>query len=265
MIGRVLGIFGVGLMGGSIGLHARSNGVYVTGCDADPAALDAASEVGAIDAAVTPETLVNEADTLVIATHLEPTVRELDRLSGWPRTPALVLDLASVKVPVVAAAEGVANFVATHPMAGSERSGARAARADLFDGCSWAYVPSGDAELDARAREFIRWFGAFPVATSAEAHDRIVALTSHLPQIVASCYAALVGEGEPETQQLCGPVARELLRISDMNAPMWRDILRANAHNVEPALRRLASALDGAADDLARLEISTRSNARAAL
>ena len=174
-----------------------------------------------------------------------------------------MLDVASVKVPVVAAAAGVANFVATHPMAGSERSGPGAARADLFDGCSWAYVPSGDADLDARAREFIRWCGGFPVATSAEAHDRIVALTSHLPQIVASCYAALLGKSESEAQQLCGPVARELLRISDVNAPMWRDILRANAHNVEPQLRRLASALTSAADDLARLEISTRSNARA--
>lgn len=262
MIGRVLGVFGVGLIGGSVGLHARANGVYVIGSDADPAALDAASEAGAIDAAVTPETLTKEADTLVLATHLDPTLRELERLAGRPHTPALVLDVASVKAPVVAAAARVANFVATHPMAGSERSGAGAARADLFDGCSWAYVPSGDADLDARAREFIRWCGGFPVAVSAEAHDRIVALTSHLPQIVASCYAALLGEGESDAQQLRGPVARELLRISDMNAPMWRDILRANAHNVEPQLRSLATALTSAAD---ALEVSTGSSVRAAL
>lgn len=262
MIGRVLGIFGVGVMGGSIGLHARGNGVYVIGYDVDPAALDAASEVGAIDAAVAPETLAREADTLVLATHLEPTLRELERLAGRPHTPALVLDVTSVKVPLAAAAAGVANFVATHPMAGSERNGPGAARADLFDGCSWAYVPSGDANLDALAREFIRWCGGFPMATSAEAHDSIVALTSHLPQIVASCYAALLGESESEAQQLRGPVARELLRISDMNAPMWRDILRANAHNVEPELRRLAGALISAAD---ALEVSTGSNARAAL
>jgi prephenate dehydrogenase len=261
VIGRVLGIFGVGLMGCSIGLHARANGIYVIGSDVDPAALDAASAAGAIDAAATPDTLAKEADTMVIATHLEPTLRELERLAGRPSTRTLALDVASVKVPVVAAAAGVAKFVATHPMAGSERSGPGAARADLFDGCSWAYVPSGDADLDARAREFIRWCGAFPVATSAEAHDRVVALTSHLPQIVASCYAVLLGESESDAQQLRGPVARELLRISDMNAPMWRDILRANAHNVEPELRKLASALISAADSL---EFSTGSIVRAA-
>ncbi len=263
MIDRVLGIFGVGLIGGSLGLRARAGGVYVIGCDADPAALDAASAAGAIDAAATPETLANRSNTLVIATHLEPTLRELERLAGRPGpSPGLVLDVASVKVPVVVAGARVANFVATHPMAGSERSGAGAARANLFDGCPWAYVPTGDADLDARAREFIRWFGGVPVATMADAHDRVVALTSHVPQIVASCYANLLGKGESEAQQLRGPVARELLRISGMNAPMWRDILRANGSNIEPELRRLANALNSAADSL---EISTGSNARAAL
>jgi len=262
VIGGVLGIFGVGLMGGSLGLHARRNGVYVVGCDADPAALDAALAAGAIDTAATAGTLATQADVLVLATHLDPTLRELGSLAKRASAlPGLVLDIASVKVPVVAAAEGLENFVATHPLAGSEKSGVGAASADLFDGCAWAYVPSGNAGLDARAREFIRWCGGYPVTTSAEEHDRIVALTSHLPQIVASCYAGLLGESELEAQQLRGPVARELLRISDMNAPMWRDILRANAHHVEPQLRRLAMALSSAAD---RMEISTGSIARAA-
>ena len=100
------------------------------------------------------------ADECVIAAHLEPTLLELERLARASEpTPALVLDVASVKVPVVSAARGLHNFVATHPMAGTERSGAGAARAELFAGCAWAYVPSGDARLDARAREFIRSVG----------------------------------------------------------------------------------------------------------
>ncbi len=263
MTGRVLGIFGVGMIGGSLGLHARGKGVYVIGYDVDPAALDAAAEAGAIDAAAAPDALARAADVLVIATHLAPTLRELERLADrCDAPPRLVLDVASVKAPVVAAASGLKNFVATHPLAGSERSGAGAAHADLFEACSWAYVPSGDAAVDARACEFIRWCGGLPVATSAATHDRIVALTSHLPQIVASCYADLLGECKSEAQQLRGPVARELLRISEMNAPMWRDILRANAHNVAPQLRRLASALSAAADSL---QVNTESIVRAAL
>jgi prephenate dehydrogenase len=261
--GHVLGIVGVGVMGGSIGLRARRSGVRVVGSDSDPAALEAARKAGAIDATASPDALAAMVDVLVLATHLDSTLLELARLASEPTTsPPLVLDIASVKAPVVRAAERLTNFVATHPMAGSERSGVGGARADLFENCSWAYVPSGDDSLDARACEFMRWCGGTPVAIGAQEHDRIVALTSHLPQIVASCYSALLGESESDAQQLRGPVARELLRIADMNAPMWRDILRANAHNIEPQLRKLGNELSSAADALV---FSTASNAREAI
>ena len=143
------------------------------------------------------------AGVLVIAAHLEPTLREIERLaSASAPTPALIVDVASVKLPVVAR-RGLRNFVATHPMAGTERSGV-AARADLFDGRTWAYVPSGDENLDRRARRFIESMGAVPFAISAEDHDRAVALTSHVPQIVASCYASCFAP----TKAPSGSVAR---------------------------------------------------------
>jgi prephenate dehydrogenase len=263
VIGDVLGILGVGVIGGSIGLSARRKGVYVVGSDSNPAALDAARKAGAIDASAPPEALATTTDVLVLAGHLDSTLVELARLvSRGTAGPALVLDVSSVKVEVVRAAENLRNFVATHPMAGSERSGAVAARADLFENCPWAYVPTGDDLLDSRARDFIRWCGGAPIAMGAQQHDRVVALTSHLPQIVASCYAALLRESESSAQQLRGPVARELLRIADMNAEMWRDILRANGHNIEPHLRELARKLSSAADALAP---STVSNVRGAI
>jgi prephenate dehydrogenase len=247
----VLGILGVGVIGGSIGLRARGNGVQVVGADSDPVALDTARNVGAIDAVVAPEMLSRLADIVVIAAHLEPTLREIARLANEPSGPALLLDVASVKVPVAGAAKALSNFVATHPMAGSERSGPSAARPDLFEGCSWAYVPTGDRELDARACRFIESLGGIPVAMTAEEHDRLVALTSHLPQVLALCYARMLRAAGENAEQLCGPVARELLRISGMSAAMWGDILQANAHNIEPELRRLSRELDAAADALA--------------
>lgn len=247
----VLGILGVGVIGGSIGLRARGNGVHVVGADSDPVALDTARNVGAIDAVVEPEMLSRLADIVVIAAHLEPTLREIARLANEPSGPALLLDVASVKVPVAGAAKALSNFVATHPMAGSERSGPSAARPDLFEGCSWAYVPTGDRELDARACRFIESLGGIPVAMTAEEHDRLVALTSHLPQVLALCYARMLRAAGENAEQLCGPVARELLRISGMSAAMWGDILQANAHNIEPELRRLSRELDAAADALA--------------
>jgi prephenate dehydrogenase len=141
-------------------------------------------------------------------------------------------------------------FVGTHPMAGTERSGVAAARADLFEGRPWAYVPSGDPKLDERARAFIVSLGGEPLAMEAHEHDGIVAITSHVPQVVAFCYARRLQE-RPGAQQLCGPVARELLRISTMSGAMWDDILAANAPNVARELRLLAAELDAAADGLA--------------
>jgi prephenate dehydrogenase len=246
-----VGIFGVGAIGGSIGLRARQNGMRVIGADCDAAALEAALEVGAIDDAATGDQLGELVDVLVLAPHLKPTLEEIERLKGASGTLAsLIIDGSSVKTPVVRAASGLANFVATHPMAGTERGGVGAARADLFDGRTWAYVPSGDEALDARARAFIESMGAVPFAISAEEHDRAVAITSHLPQIVAWCYAKLLRDQGTDAEKLCGPVARELLRISGMSSAMWRDILSANASNIKPRLSDLITELDTAGDAL---------------
>jgi prephenate dehydrogenase len=255
MSARAIGLFGVGLIGGSIGMRARAHGARVLGYDCDRAALAQAHACGAIDEATGEDELTRSADVLVLAAHLEPTLRKLERLRGGsaPRA-TLVMDVASVKMPVVAAARGLGNFVATHPLAGSERAGARAARADLFEGRSWAYVPSGDDRLDRRTREFIASLGAAPFAVSAEEHDRAVALTSHLPQLLGVAYARLLRDRDVD-QRLYGPVARELLRVSKMHFAMWRDTLRSNAANIDSELRRLNAALLSAADALAAEEL----------
>ncbi len=251
MTPKVLGIFGIGLIGGSIGLRARRNGLEVLGYDSDPAAVKGARAAGAIDTATTRDELSHRADVLAIAAHLGATLGEIQRLrKRGDAVCALVLDVASVKTPVVAAARGLKNFVATHPMAGSERSGVSSARADLFEGRPWAYVPTGDAQLDRRACDFIVSLGGLPLAIDAEEHDRIVAITSHVPQVFAYRYARLLREKEGNAERLSGPVARELLRIANMNPVMWREILSANATNVGSDLRRLAAELEAAANEL---------------
>lgn len=246
-----VGIFGVGAIGGSIGLRVRGEGRYVIGADSNDAALEEALALGAIDARASVEEIPGAVDCYVIAAHVGPTLREIERLRSAPVLATLIIDVASVKVPVAKAADGLPAFVATHPMAGTERSGVRAARADLFNDRPWAYVPSGDAALDQRATGFIDSVGGVPFAISAEEHDRAVALSSHLPQLLASCYAQLIASGEPVARELCGPVARELLRISGMSFNMWHDILEANAGNVERPLRDLIGKLELAANALA--------------
>ncbi len=250
---RVVGIVGTGLIGGSIGMRARREGAVVVGYDEDAGALAQALEVGAIDFAATRDELYARAGTVAIATHLDATLAELGKLRAeGPLRATLIVDVASVKAPVAAAATGVAHFVATHPMAGSERSGVRAAGPELFEGKSWAYVGSGDEPLDARARAFIASLGARPLEVEAAEHDRIVALTSHLPQVVASCFAARANEcRDAAFDGLCGPAARELLRLGNSGFQMWAPILAANAANVAGELRTLAEALLAASEAIA--------------
>jgi prephenate dehydrogenase len=256
VIAKRLGIIGVGAIGGSIGMRARRNGAYVIGADCDHAVLDGARELGAIDAIAAAQELPSFVDAIVISAHLEATLEQIARLANAPATPALVVDVASVKLPIVRAARGLRHFVATHPMAGTQRSGVHGARADLFDGCPWVYVPSAEAGVDERACRFISSFGAIPTAMTAEEHDRAVALTSHLPQLVASAYVHLLRSAPSQTELPLGPVARELRRVSGMRFEMWREILRANAANVEPQLRRLALELEAAADALAHDDVA---------
>lgn len=258
-----VGIFGVGAIGGSIGLRARANGAIVLGFDCDQSALDAARTLGAIDELVGRAELPHRVDVLVIAAHLEAALDEIVSLRGETGAfPELVLDVSSVKRPVVTAAQGLRNFVASHPMAGTQNSGVRAARADLFEERPWAYVPTRSAALDARAREFIGSLGGVPVAMSAEEHDRIVAITSHVPQVVAGSFARLLHGSEPGAERLCGPVARELLRISTMSDAMWRDVLAANAENVEQGLRRLIAELEGYLSRASTAGVTPQSEAR---
>jgi prephenate dehydrogenase len=233
----VLGIIGTGFIGASIGLRARSAGTQVIGYDRSPQTAVEAAARGAIDRAVSWECLVEESDTIVVAAYLRGTLETLERFAlAPPSKAALILDVASLKAPIVAATRALPAFVATHPMAGGERGGPAASRGDLFEGATWAYVPRGDTALDARAKRFIGMMGAVPYAIEAEEHDRVVAVTSHLPQMIAWCYGRIVEKNDPRVSALCGPAARELLRLATMDDAMWVDVLRANAANVEPAL-----------------------------
>lgn len=247
-----LGIIGTGLIGASIGMRAREFGWRVIGCDADSGAAEEAVRCVAIDESVSRDTLLERANTIVIAAHVAGTLAHLEHMrSVQPRNARLIIDIASVKAPVVEAARGVRNFVPTHPMAGRERSGPRAAARDVFEGKTWLYVPTGDRELDWRAVEFIGAFGASPVEVNAEEHDRIVAFTSHLPQVFATLFAR---RAAPQHEAYMGPVARELMRLSRSNPAMWHGILEANAANIASELQALSTDLASVAHALERGE-----------
>lgn len=253
----VTGIVGTGLIGASIGLRARANGDMVLGADRSGDALRVAREREAIDEAVPIDDMLERADRIVVAAPVSQCIAVLSSLSGRTLRAQLVLDVASVKMPVILAAADVLSFVGTHPMAGSEHSGPAAARADLFAGKTWAYVSVKSAAVNARAVAFIESMGALAFEVDAEAHDRAVALSSHVPQLFATLFSQRVASRRGEIAQLRGPVARELLRLGHSDYSVWKDVLDANAKNIVPELQALVRALEAAVRDLQTRDFDT--------
>jgi prephenate dehydrogenase len=246
-----LGVIGTGLIGASIGLRGRDLGWRVAGFDSRATEANAALERGAIDEIVTHDAIYEQADAVVIAIPPRATVAELDTLRGRGVRARLVLDVASIKAPVSEAGRGVSNFVATHPLAGSERSGPGAARATIFFGKAWLYVPPDDKALEMRARDFIGAMGARAVPADANTHDDLLALTSHVPQLLATLFGKTVRQQKvAEIEEFCGPVATELMRLGNSNVEMWREIFAYNSTNVAKHARELASKLNAAAEAL---------------
>jgi prephenate dehydrogenase len=240
------------LLGASIGLRARSRGSEVYGWDLVPANAEAALAVGALDRiAASFEDLAARSQLLVLAAPLDGTLALIDRLKAAGLRGGLILDVASLKLPIVQRAEGLPQFVATHPIAGSERSGARAATAALFEGALWTYVRGTDRE--AAVREFIEAMGARPLAVDAAEHDRVLALTSHLPQVLGTVLAQHIGErlDDPLVRALCGPGAASSMRLGGSPWSMWRSLLSGSAAAAAAQeVRSLCDVLAQAASEL---------------
>jgi len=245
-------ILGTGLIGSSIGLAARSAGFATVGWDLDPDAARASAAGGALDeVARSAAEAAACADVVVVAAPVDGTLALLRAFPAAPKA-GLILDVASVKTPVVAAAKGLANFVPSHPLAGRELRGPRAAQADLFSGRTWAYVPPGDPALETRARSFIEALGARPLAISAERHDAVVALTSHLPQVVASALGSLLASrlDDPMVLALCGSGMRSMTRLAASDWSVWGSVLEANSVAVAQEVRALVGILRSVAEAL---------------
>ncbi|TAM90093.1 prephenate dehydrogenase/arogenate dehydrogenase family protein [bacterium] len=219
-----IAIVGTGLIGASLGLAWRAAGHTVVGVDADPAALAAALARGAFERGVDFEQ-ARDGQALVLAAPLDAVCMLLESLRGG-RVPPLVMDVASLQEPTLRAALGLAGFVTTHPMAGREGGGAQSADAGLFRGHPWIYQPGG-GEPEATAVRLIGETGAVAVPMDAAVHDRAVALTSHVPQLLALALARSVGRRieEAGVREAAGPGLQGALRLASARWTMWRPLL----------------------------------------
>jgi prephenate dehydrogenase len=243
-----IAVLGVGLIGGSIGLATRRRAdAQVSGYDADPRVLARALELGAIDrAADGVADAVAGADVVFVATPvgaLAVTVREA--LNAAPAA-CVVTDVGSTK-RVLAEASADERFVGGHPLAGAETAGVEHAREDLFDGAVWYLTPAPSTAgvLYERLHRLLTAIGAQPTAIEAETHDRLLAVVSHLPHVLANVLvaqaASTLGEAADGRVPAVGPSFRDVTRIAGANSAIWTDIYIANRDSLLDAIDELSA------------------------
>lgn len=232
-------VVGLGLVGGSLARALRRARYRVIGVDRAGVCrrAKAARAVDATFADVCKAALV--ADVIVLAAPPAANRALLRRLAPFRRL--VVTDVGSVKGAIVREARrlGLRQFVGGHPIAGSERAGFGASRADLFRGHAWALVPAEDARAFRIVRELVRATGARPIRMRADEHDRALAYLSHLPQLVAwALMDAARGDAVAARRlRLAGPGFRDMTRLARSPRPLWREILAENRPEVARALR----------------------------
>ncbi len=234
-----LAVVGTGLVGTSVALAARRAGVsQVKGWDSDPATLRAA----AVDGAGSLPEAVAGAELVVVAVPvgaLVATVRDV--LAAAPE--ATVTDVGSTKRALAAVEDS--RFVAGHPVAGGATGGPGRASADLFDGAVWFLTPSVNAETERveGIERFVAALGARPVRIDAAAHDRMLAVTSHLPHVLANLLMHAAARAGDDALGYAGASLRDMTRVAGANPDVWADIFVANGELIAAALESLAGEL----------------------
>jgi len=241
---------GVGLLGGSIGLALRnaSPKTHIVGYGHRLESLKKASEINAIDAIETDaKKSVAGSDLVILCTPVGTFADLLAQIAPNLARGVIVTDVGSTKRSIVRMAEATlpatAKFIASHPLAGSEKRGVEFSRADLFADqlCILTPTKKTDAAALKRIESFWRSLGMRIASLTPEDHDRLLADVSHLPHLLA---AALIAMQDDKGLDLCGKGFLDATRIAGGDGGLWRDIFIDNADNLKAAVGRLKKQLD---------------------
>jgi prephenate dehydrogenase len=234
-------VVGTGLIGGSIALGLRRRGWHVSGIDAGSDRARQALESGAIDAIGDDLS----ADVIFVATPAASVAHLVIQLLSQPerRADAVVSDVSGVKTAIVEAADHP-RFIGGHPMAGSEQIGLHGADPDLFEGAVWVLTPTSATDLEAfnRLQGVVASLGADVLVLSPADHDRLVAVVSHVPHLVAATLmnAATAGaERDGALLRLAAGGFRDMTRVAAGHPGIWPDICAENAVAIVQALDAL--------------------------
>ena len=261
MLFERIAIIGVGLIGGSVGLAAKTRGVarHRVGIDREPRVLEHAAKLGAIDSwSCDLAEGIRGAELCVVCTPVDRIGGIILQAASSSPAGLLFTDVGSTKSNILKAVEKLPagfEYVPAHPLAGSEKSGATHGQADLFlnKAAIVTPVPGNTAAAVERVAQFWRALGANVTIMDPAEHDRVLAITSHLPHAIA---ATVAGSTPAEFLKLSAGGFRDLTRIAAADPPMWTAVFQANRDSVLTALatfkqrltefQRLLEAGDGA-------------------
>ena len=247
-----LAVIGTGLVGTSVGLAAARAGVAtVAAFDADRSRLAQAAGRGKFQARETLRDAVGDAQLVVVAVPVGSAAATVHEVLAAAPPGATVTDVSSTKRSLVESIDDP-RFVPGHPVAGGETSGPDRAAAELFDGATWFLTPhaaSGAGHVDA-AERFVSALGARPVRRDAAEHDRLLALTSHLPHALANALMRIAA-AEPGALESAGASFREMTRVAGANGAVWTDIFLENGDLIARAVAALRDELAAAERALA--------------
>lgn len=252
---RRCAVVGIGLLGGSFALALRRlcPQVEVTGVARSAASRESALRTGAADH-VTDDLAdaCRDADLVVVATPVDRIAPSLVAASRVCHADALLTDLGSTKERIVAAVaehpQTQQKFVAAHPIAGSEKTGAENASADLFHGRTVVLTPtdSTDPQRLASAQRLWQGLGSRVITMTPEAHDRAMAAVSHVPHLAASALARLLACEQidsPPLRSLVGSGWLDTTRVASGDAELWTAICLENREAIVDELTRLEQTL----------------------
>ncbi len=248
-------ILGLGLIGGSWALALKQAGVVgeISAWGRNQARLDQAIQSGIVDSASTDMALaVAEADVVILATPLGTMATVLKQLKQCLPEQAIITDVGSAKSQLIELArehlsEAFSRFVPGHPVAGAEHSGFEAAKAELFENRRVVLTPLSGTNAKATKLVESLWTvcGAGIVKMDAKTHDDILALTSHLPHVVAYLLVDLLAaQDNPDVKKFAAGGFYDITRIASSSPEMWRDIFKDNKDSVIALLDQYQDSLE---------------------
>lgn len=260
---QTIGIVGVGLIGGSFALALREAGFSgsILGVSS-PETIKLALQRGVIDEGVSLQYAARNSDLIYLAQPIRRIIETLSLLNKYVRTSALVTDAGSTKSAIVNAAAGLTacQFLGGHPLAGKESRGVSAATSDLFVGRTYVLTPQRAEDMRTQAAsDFVQWLeriGAVPLIMNAAEHDRVLAHTSHLPQVLSTALADFLSKRGEDVNQIFGPALVDMTRLALSPFDIWSDILDTNKEQIDAALQGYIAVLEQLRQELGGGELA---------